>query len=280
MTRIGFIGAGKVGSSLGKYLKLKGLCISGYYDKLDELSLCVSNETESVCFGDMAQLFDSSDIVFITVSDDAISDVWKKCLVMDIAGKYVFHCSGALSSNVFVGSSEAGAFVGSAHPVCAVKSKDSADAFFGKFFVLEGDETGIEMLKTLLNGTGNRYSVVGKTDKAKYHAAAVASSNLVCALAQMGEDWLKDCGFDREIAHEILMPLMKGNVENIAAKGCVEALTGPVERSDAGTVKKHLDVLDGNDREVYRLLSLRLLEMAQKKNPEKDYNNLKELLLK
>jgi len=280
MEQIGFIGAGKVGTSLGKYLKLRGLNVSGYYDKLDELSLYASKETASEHFAELSQIVEVSDVLFITVNDDAIPAVWEKLRCLPMAGKYVFHCSGALASDVFAGSEKLGSHVGSMHPVCAVKDNNSADAFFGKFFVLEGDEKGLEMLKKLMDKTENRYCVVGRTKKAKYHAAAVASSNLVCALAQMGEDWLTDCGFDSETAHEILIPLMKGNIDNLASKGCVEALTGPVERGDTGTVKKHLDVLEGIDREIYRLLSLRLIDIAQAKNPNKDYTNLKEVLIK
>ena len=73
---------------------------------------------------------------------------------------------------------------------------------------------------------------------------------------------------------------MLDNVNNIAEKGCVEALTGPVERGDIGTVQRHLETLVGDDREIYRLLSLRLLTLAQEKHPDKDYTNLKEVLLR
>lgn len=265
---------------MGKYLKLKGLCVSGYYDVLDGLSLCASRETGSVCFGDMAEMLRSSDVVFVTVNDDAIPVVARQLQGLPVGGKWVFHCSGALSSDVFAGLAEAGANVGSAHPVCAVKDNDSAEAFFGKFFVLEGDEKGLEMLKHLMDKTGNGYRIVSKADKAKYHAAMVMSSNMVCALARMSEDWLADCGFDGATARAILVPLMKGNVDNIAQKGCVEALTGPVERGDAGTVQRHLGALDGDSREVYRLLSLLLVDMAMTKNPDKDYDNLNEVLQK
>ncbi|MCR5013873.1 MAG: DUF2520 domain-containing protein, partial [Bacteroidales bacterium] len=137
--------------------------------------------------------------------------------------------------------------------------------------------TGIEMLKSFMMKTGNGYRVISSADKAKYHAGAVAASNLCCALAQMSEDWLLSCGFDAVTAHELLAPLMLGNAENIAQQGCLDALTGPVERDDAGTVKRHLDILDGDDREIYRLLSLRLVKMAQEKHPEKSFVNLKEV---
>lgn len=278
MTRIGFIGAGKVGTALGSYLRSKGCDISGYYDQLNAMAVSAAEATDSRCYDSIEQLLDSSEQVFVTVPDDKIALVWASCRHLPVAGKGFFHCSGTMSSAVFEGASEAGAYTGSAHPVCAVSSHSTGEVFSGKFFVLEGDATGIEMLKSMMMTTGNDYHVIGKADKARYHAATVAASNLCCALARMSEDWLLSCGFDTETAHALIVPLMKGNIDNIAQKGCVEALTGPVERNDIGTVTKHLDLLDGDDREIYRLLSLRLVSMAEQKHPDNDYTNLKEVL--
>ena len=278
MARIGFVGSGKVGASLGKYLRDKGCSISGYYDRLEGMAVAAAEATCSEYFLTLMKLVAASDWVFVTVPDDAIASVWEQCRGLDLAGKGFFHCSGSLSSAVFQGSEALGVHVGSAHPVCAVSSHASSDVFSGKFFVMEGDATGIKMLKSLMMTTGNDYRVIDKDDKARYHAAAVASSNLCCALAQMSEDWLRTCGFDTATAHALIAPLMTGNADNIARKGCIEALTGPVERGDAGTVAKHLNLLEGNDREIYRLLSLRLLDLAQQKHPNNDFTNLKEVL--
>ncbi|MBR6879114.1 MAG: DUF2520 domain-containing protein [Bacteroidales bacterium] len=278
MTRIGFIGAGKVGTALGSYLRSKGCNVSGYYDQLDAMAIAAAEVTGSTCFGSIGQLLDASEQVFITVPDDKIASVWEFCRHLPVAGKGFFHCSGTLSSEVFERASEAGVHVGSAHPVCAVSSHSTGEVFSGKFFVLEGDATGIEMLKSMMMTTGNDYHVIGKADKARYHAAMVAASNLCCALAQMSEDWLSSCGFDKETAHALIIPLMKGNIDNIALKGCVEGLTGPVERNDVGTVTKHMNLLNGDDREIYRRLSLRLVSMAELKHPDNDYTNLKEVL--
>uniref|UniRef100_UPI00402A6492 DUF2520 domain-containing protein n=1 Tax=Succinivibrio sp. TaxID=2053619 RepID=UPI00402A6492 len=55
-------------------------------------------------------------------------------------------------------------------------------------------------------------------------------------------------------------------------------LTGPVLRNDAITVKKHMNRLNDNDIEVYRLLSQKLYEISKNKNPQKDYNEIKKLL--
>ncbi len=280
MNKIGFVGAGKMGVSLGHYLKNRGLCVIGFYDSVSEAGRYASELTETVHFASLNALLGAGEVIFATVPDGIIATVWDSCRQYDIRGKYFFHCSGVLGSDVFSGSKEAGVMACSAHPVCAVRSQNDSDVFSGKFFVGEGDEMGLKLLKSMLERTNNPFREIRSADKAKYHAAAVVSSNLFCALAQMGEDLLHECGFDSKAAHELLSPLMLGNMDNIAEKGCVAALTGPVERNDAGTIAKHLSALEHHDREVYRLLSLRLIDMAQQKHPDRDYTNLLEMLKK
>ena len=74
----------------------------------------------------------------------------------------------------------------------------------------------------------------------------------------MGTTLLSECGFTPEEAEHALMPLFANNAENMERFGCEKALTGPVSRGDVATVEKHLQALDGDAREVYRLLSKQL----------------------
>ena len=68
-------------------------------------------------------------------------------------------------------------------------------------------------------------------------------------------------------------------MEHILAKGPVPSLTGPVERNDVLTVKKHLDCLQApEDRELYQAASKKLVQVAKQKNPERSYETLKRLL--
>ena len=62
-------------------------------------------------------------------------------------------------------------------------------------------------------------------------------------------------------------------------KGPVQALTGPIERGDAGTVQKHLACFPSREeRELYRVVSRKLVETAEQKHPETDYTALETLL--
>ncbi len=76
-----------------------------------------------------------------------------------------------------------------------------------------------------------------RSKKALYHAAAATLSNQVVALLASGYEMLEACGFDTENARRASAALVRGNVENVIASGCVQALTGPIERGDLVTVK-------------------------------------------
>lgn len=102
-----------------------------------------------------------------------------------------------------------------------------------------------------------------KDDKIKYHGAAAIASNLVVGLIGLSEELLKQCGFDEKSAHNALAPIIKGNVKHIVEEGVVEALTGPIERCDVSTVRKHMSVFDKKANEIYKAVSKEVLEIAK-----------------
>ena len=83
---------------------------------------------------------------------------------------------------------------------------------------------------------------------------------------------------ERVIPHEALVPIMKANMDHIIKDGTVKALTGPIERGDATTIKKHLMVLKADEIEAYQSVSKQVLEVAKKKHPDSDYTEIEELL--
>ena len=172
----------------------------------------------------------------------------------------------------------------SLHPMLAFNSKEtSIDSIQKAFFTLEGSNAGIQKIKTILNETGIEHTVLSNDAspddlKAKYHLASVLVSNCVVGLFSMGQDLLCECGFSKEESLKALSPLFINNANNIIEQGVSHALTGPVLRNDAITVKKHMNGLNDNDIELYRLLSQKLYEISKNKNPQKDYNEIKKLL--
>jgi hypothetical protein len=302
--RIGFIGAGKMGFTLGRYLKDRSMeekwCdiqVVGYYSRNPESAKQAAEFTDTEYYDDKADLVRECDVLFLTVPDgqiavtanelDRLSDTGKaengeivcegaepRKLKSLLDGKILCHTSGALSSQVFSGIKSC-VYGYSIHPMYAVSSKtESYKNFNESYITIEGDEKYLEYFRKLFCGLGHRVSVITAENKVKYHAASVCASNLVIGLYSLSMKLLGECGFSDEEADTALKPLFKNNALKLVECGPRKALTGPVERGDTGTVQKHLDCLTGDERELYRLLSKKLVDIAQGEN----YDLLKEML--
>ena len=277
--KFGFIGAGKVGFSLGKYLKENNIDISGYYSKSQHSSKEAAIFTNTRQYNNLEDLIKNSDAIFITTPDNQIADVWNEIKKLPIKEKLICHCSGSISSEVFSNINNHGAYGYSIHPMFAISDKyNSYKDLSQAFITIEGHEKHLENLKRLFLHLGNDVAIISKENKILYHAASVTVSNLVLGLINNGVNYLEECGFTKEMAIKALYPLIENNLRNIKERGAVNSLTGPIERGDLSTVINHLNVIREEDKELYRLLSKNILKIAKVKNQNRNYKNLEEYL--
>ena len=288
--RIGFIGAGKVGFTLGKYLEQnlkkekiqknlpETVTVSGYYSRQVESAKEAAAFTDTAVFDDLKKIVCASDVLMLTVPDGRIEAVWDSIKAFDIKGKLICHCSGAMTSNIFSGVTEAGAF---GYSMYAISSKTKSYREMQKcFFTVEGDEEWGNEICRFIRLLGNDCVLLSTENKTKYHAAAVFASNLVNGLYGSAVSLLEDCGFENKQAERALVPLFMGNASHIAEDGPVAGLTGPIERNDTTTVKKHLNVLEKNEKYIYTGVSRAVVTLAEQKYPDRDYSEMKNILSK
>lgn len=145
---------------------------------------------------------------------------------------------------------------------------------------MEGDSHALDRVDLVLAQAGIRHFVIDSAKKERYHAAASMVSNMMIGLYQMSIDMLQDCGFEEAAARLLVEPLVRNNIENLLATSPEQALTGPIERNDVETVRKHLAVLTEEEREVYTSLAQKLVETARRKNPDKEYGEILKVIEK
>lgn len=281
--KIGFIGAGKVGTSLGKHIlecsQDTTTKVIGYYDQSSLAAMEAANFTSTKQYSNMEELVEDSEMIFITVSDDAISHVWEELKRLSIEEKFVCHCSGSLTSAIFLGINQYNAYGYSIHPLFAVSDKlTSYKKLKQAIFTIEGEQSRIQILTEFIKNLGNTVVQIKAEDKVIYHAAAVFGSNLVVGLADISIQMMMDCGFSKQEAMGALEPLMTGNLNQVLTVGSEAALTGPVERNDVQTVRRHKDALNEQQKEIYKALSMHLVSIAKRKNKDKDYSELEGIL--
>ena len=280
--RIGIIGAGKVGTTLGKYLSIHGKNVTGFYSRTHESADEAATFAETETYSSLCKLVEKSDVIFITTPDGVIHQVWGDLLHQDISNRIICHFSGSLSSHVFSGREEAGASGISMHPMYAFSDKfHSYEQFHTAYLTLEGDPEAVAVMKPMWEAIGHHVLTLKAEDKLKYHAAAAMASNEMLGLMQASLDILSECGFSEKDSMALLTPLVQGNIASMLEKGCVNALTGPVERGDAQTVRKHLQALEGSKAgKIYQSLGSTMVELAKRRNPDRDYTPVRTLFEK
>lgn len=281
--KIGFIGAGRAGCSLGKYFALHsrqaGLCVTGYYSLIEEEARWAAAFTDSAFMERAEDVAAVSDAIILSTPDGAVRTVWESLDKEKIQGRIICHLSGSLSSDVFSGIENFGAYPVSIHPMFAFSDKESVyQQLHHVCFTLEGHPYAVAKWQNVFAALGNEVCVIQKEIKKKYHAAASFLSNNVLAVLSAGYELLEDCGFTPEQARRFSSMLVRNNIDQAIERGCVEALTGPVERGDADTVRGHLSVLDEEQKMLYKACGRRLLALAGEKNPERDYEQIRQEL--
>ncbi|WAW14910.1 Rossmann-like and DUF2520 domain-containing protein [Peptostreptococcus equinus] len=286
MHKIGIIGAGKVGVSIGKSISEdENYKLVGFYSRTKESSNFAAKFTNSAKFINLEKLVEKCNILIITTPDDKISEMWSLVSQFNIQNKIICHCSGSLSSEIFFDISSKGAYGCSLHPMMAINSKDkSYKDLKNAFFTLEGEKNAIDVMQDILIKFNNNYKIIKTSDKTKYHMASVFVSNFVTGLANVSANLLKDYGFNEKEAINAFSFLARANIENLLSSDPKSALTGPIERNDIGIVRKHLISLNEKSLEnvenIYRGLSIELVKIASEKHKDRDYKELTNLLKK
>jgi predicted short-subunit dehydrogenase-like oxidoreductase (DUF2520 family) len=277
--KVGFIGAGNVGCSLGRYFIFNQVEVAGYWSRSEASAKQAAQLTKTTQFETIEEIVKTCDTLFLTVPDGQIENVWNGVKSFPIQGKIICHCSGAMSADIFSGIHEKGAYGFSIHPMFPFNSKTIPyESLRTAFFTVEGDAEKRDQLVELFCSFGNQVKAIDGKDKTSYHAAAVMASNQMVALMEIATDLLKKCQFTEKEALDALRPLAMSNLENIFTVGMTKALTGPVERNDVQTVRKHLAVFDKEQKDVYQACSKMLMHITKRKYPERNEIELKELL--
>lgn len=269
--KIGFIGAGKVGVTLGKYFSTNNIEVCGYYSKTEASSKEAAEFTNSKIFSSLEQLTESCNMIFITTPDDMIENVWLNIKNYNINNKILCHTSGSFSSSIFSSIDTSGAYGYSIHPLYPFSDKyTSYINLKNAYFSLEGHPKFHNEIRTLFETLGNKVISLDSSNKELYHLSNVTVSNLVLSLLEIGTGYLEQCNVDSKEAFNALLPLIETNLTNIKNRGFEAALTGPIERGDIKTIEKHLKVIPEKDEDLYKRLSLNLVKLAESKNKEKE----------
>ncbi len=274
---VAIVGAGPVGSSVGYLLARAGYGIISVVSRTrasaDEAAALIGAGTPTT---DAARAVAGADIVVIATPDRVIREVCE-CVSaggMLKAGAVVVHLSGAHSLHLLDAAKASGAYRAVIHPLQSIPGKEQGiKNLAGSYFRIEADPEARETAKDIVKALGGVELLMPKwrSDKssaALYHAGAVAVSNFFVALIDYGLKFYEALGADKQEALEAVLPLIRGTLHNIETLGIPDALTGPIMRGDAQTVRDHLEAMQARAPELlglYKELAKHTISAARDK---------------
>ena len=243
MLKLGFIGAGTVGTALAVRLSSKGYQVIAVSSRSQTSARKLAQAVNGChAFNNSQDVADTAELIFITTPDDAIAPVASE--IRWHRGQSVVHCSGALSTDILESARKLGTQVGAFHPLQTFASvKQAIENIPGSTFAVEAEEPLLSTLKDMATALDGRWIELKANDKVAYHAAAVIACNYLVTLVKLATDLWQSFNIPQSQATQALLPLIRGTIHNIDTVGIPQCLTGPIARGDIETIKKHLDAL-------------------------------------
>ncbi len=261
MESIAIIGAGKLGSSLFRALKMSGykrlvLCGRELFAVIKTRYISQKEYINKL----NAQIVSETDVVFIAVQDDRIAGVSEDLQKFELTNKFILHTSGARDSKLLDNLKIKGAVIGSFHPMQTFERNFLPPSIWKNVVCsYEGDERGKKIIKDICSKLHAKTLFINKEQKSAMHLAGVVSSNYIVSLLIWAERILDNAGIKEIDKTDILYPLIDRTVQNYKNRPLQDILSGPLKRGDLETIQKHLDYLnhsaDKLDIELYKKLA-------------------------
>jgi predicted short-subunit dehydrogenase-like oxidoreductase (DUF2520 family) len=210
--RVGIVGAGRVGTALARALRDAGVDV-------DVDGPVGRGERPSHC-----------DAIVLCVPDAEIAAAAE---TVTAAAPLVGHTSGATPLTALAHAGVPGFGL---HPLqsfahAGVRFEGAGAAVAG------ATPEALAFATELAERLGMRPFEIDDEGRAAYHAAASMASNFLVTLEAAAEAIAAGAGLDCDDARQLMLPLVRQTVENLAELGPEAALTGPVARGDEATVQ-------------------------------------------
>jgi len=253
---VGVVGAGRVGAVLGAALADAGhrvVAAAAVSTASHERAARLLPAAEILPADEVARA--AKDLLLVAVPDDVLGGVvagLRSTGALD-AGQLVAHTSGAHGLGVL------GDVNGMAlHPAMTFTGEDAdLDRLPG---IAWGVTTRDKAFATrIVADLGGVPEWIAEDARPLYHAALAHGANHLVTLVNEAADLLRAAGVQHPRA--VLDPLLRAALDNALRLGDA-ALTGPVSRGDAGTVRRHLDRIAPESVPAYLALARRTADRA------------------
>jgi len=240
MTRIGVVGAGRVGAVLAAALQAAGHEIVAVAGESPASRTRIETLLPGVHVDKPTAVARACDLLLLTVPDDMLDNVVNMLSASRAIHRdqVVAHTSGRHGLAVLEPAAERGAQVLAMHPAMTFTGTDVDLArLAGCVFGVTATPGTKAVAERLVADLGGRPVWVPEDRRTLYHAGLAHGANHLVTLVAQAMDLLRASGADDPAS--TLRPLLTAALDNALSYGDA-ALTGPIVRGDVNTVRAHL----------------------------------------
>jgi predicted short-subunit dehydrogenase-like oxidoreductase (DUF2520 family) len=274
--KIGIIGAGKLAYSLISALVKSGYDVQCVISRKLNSAKSLSKKYSIPRFSNsLEKIPDEINIFFITVPDGEIKNVTEKLsrLKNDFRKNICIHFSGVENISVLKSLQKKGCLTGSLHIIRPFPSKNIVDIKNSPASIETDNERAKKFLIKLCKKLKLKPHIIASDEKVFHHLAAVHSSNFLVGNLFNAFSLISS---KSNVSKDILRKTTQSALDNVFKLTPAKALSGPIDRGDIYTIKKHIGELDHKikttkDRRLkllrknYIVQSLSLLEVVKAK---------------
>lgn len=241
------IGAGNLATHLGKALNESGFEIKQVYSRTKDAAQKLAKLLGSTATSLIQDIDTTSDLLIISVIDDAIGFIADQLNVND---KLLVHTAGSVSMDILEKTSDN---IGVLYPFQTFSKGINVDFRKIPVCIEANNKESFEQLKQLSEKISDKVLAVGSEQRSVIHIAAVFSCNFVNHLYTLSDQLLQDSN----LSMDLLYPLVQETTEKLMKINPKEAQTGPALRGDKEIINKHLESLKDMPemKKIYQMLS-------------------------
>lgn len=190
----------------------------------------------------------------LAVKDDAIPTISKQ---LNNPKALICHTSGAVPLSVFSNFERAGVF----YPLQTFSKEKEVEFSNIPICIESKNKSDLDLLKHLATSISSKVFEISSEQRKSLHVAAVFVSNFVNYLYSQGEEICRK----NDVPFEILQPLIEETAAKIKSMKPLEAQTGPAKRNDEQVLNSHLQLLNEEQQQIYKLLTRSIQNLHGKK---------------
>lgn len=254
--KVAVIGAGNVATHLARRLSSATDVLQIYSHRLENAVALANEIGVKNCTDDLCKVTPDADIYIISVKDDKIAEVVDLLSRINDSAVWV-HTSGSTNRDIFAGKMPHN---GVLYPLQTFSKSIAVDVSEVPFFIEASDNSTLELVRRVALMLSEKVYDAGSEVRKQLHLAAVFACNFSNNLWRISDEILHKSN----LSIDVLKPLLKVSVEKLQHLSPEEAQTGPAARGDVHIIEKHLEMLSGENREIYRILSDSILNHYHK----------------